>query len=188
VSDKKLSHSWTAETLAAKNKKDVETIRANAVRQNVADLIVLCDRDLECRRPISRPKAGGLVRTHAAEGFVDGYHFVCKGARGVVDDEHGRFRTGSWVVAVSNVERSLKFGAYVALHESRLERSYRQGKLVGYRLAPRDMLSDEDGEVQTKEGIEFLVEETAQPYSWVGEAAGEKGYKWSSSPSNGGDV
>lgn len=47
------------------------------------------------------------------------------------------------------------------------------------------MLVDEnDGETKTEEGIEFLVEETAQPYSWVGEATGEKGYKWSKISTN----
>jgi hypothetical protein len=42
------------------------------------------------------------------------------------------------------------------------------------------MLADENGgETKIEEGIELLVEETTQPYSWVGEATGEKGYKWS---------
>jgi hypothetical protein len=57
------------------------------------------------------------------------------------------------------------------------------------------MLADENsGETKIEQGIEFLVQETAQPYSWVGEATGEKGYKWSkissaaSTPDEGGNV
>lgn len=48
------------------------------------------------------------------------------------------------------------------------------------------MLADENGgETKIEEGIEFLIEETAQSYSWVGEATGEKGYKWSKIASRG---
>lgn len=35
------------------------------------------------------------------------------------------------------------------------------------------------------EGIEFLVQETGQPYEWVGAGAGEKGYEWSKRSSRG---
>jgi hypothetical protein len=99
----------------------------------------------------------------------------------VTEDSAGKFRTGSWVVAENNVQKSLKYGAYIALHESKPEASYRQGRLLGYRRTIRDMLADENGgETKTEEGIEFLVEDTGQSYLWIGEATGEKGYKWSS--------
>lgn len=76
------------------------------------------------------------------------------------------------MVAEGNVKRSIEIGAYLALHETKAEPSYRQGKIVDYRRGTRDMV-DKDNE-----GIEFLVEETANPLDWQGGGSGEKGYKW----------
>jgi hypothetical protein len=180
VSEKKALHYWSLEKLALKSKADVETIRKHALNKNVPDLVVMCDLDLEKRKALAKPRGLTSTSPHSSDEFVEGYHFVCKRARGVTEDSAGKFRTGSWVVAESNVQKSLTQGAYVALHESRPEISYRQGKLLGYRRAIRDMLAGENGgETKIEEGIEFLVEETARSYSWVGEATGEKGYKWS---------
>ena len=174
-------HQWTPEKLAAKSKKEIEVIRENALKKGVSDLVEMCDLDLEAKKPVSKPRATTTSSAHSSDAFVEGYHFVCKNARGVAEDVAGKFRTGSWVVAESNVQKSLRYGAYIALHESKPDASYRQGKLIGYRRTIRDMLADENGgETKIEEGIEFLVEETAQSYSWVGEATGEKGYKWSS--------
>lgn len=173
-------HSWTPEKLATKSKKEIEVIRENAVKKGVSDLVEMCDLDLDKRRPPAKPRSLASSSARSSDEFVEGYHFVCKNARGVAEDIAGRFRTGSWVVAESNVQKSLKYGAYIALHESRPDTSYRQGKLLGYSRTIRDMLADENGgETKIEEGIEFLVEETMQPYSWVGDATGEKGYKWS---------
>lgn len=178
-------HNWTLEKLALKSKAEVETIRQHALKKNVPDLVEICDLDLEGRKPSAKPRSSTANSAHSNDEFVEGYHFVCKNARGVTEDTPGRFRTGSWVVAESNVQKSLTHGAYIALHESRPDASYRQGKLLGYRRTIRDMLVDENnGETKTEEGIEFLVEETTQPYSWVGEATGEKGYKWSKISTN----
>lgn len=186
MSDNKPPHLWTPEKLAAKEKKDIEVIRENAIKKGVSDLIAMCNLELEKRKPPARPRATNAGSTHSSDEFVEGYHFVCKSARGVTEDGVGKFRTGSWVVAEGNVQTSLQYGAYVALHESKPDTSYRQGKLLGYRRTIRDMLADENGgETKVEEGIEFLVEETAQSYSWVGEATGEKGYKWSKIVSNG---
>lgn len=173
-------HSWTPEKLATKSKKEIEVIRENAVKKGVSDLVDMCDLDLDKRKPAAKPRSLASNSARSSDEFVEGYHFVCKNARGVTEDIAGKFRTGSWVVAESNVQKSLKYGAYIALHESRPDTSYRQGKLLGYRRSIRDMLADENGgETKIEEGIEFLVEETMQPYSWVGDATGEKGYKWS---------
>jgi hypothetical protein len=35
-----------------------------------------------------------------------------------------------------------------------------------------------NAEVQTVEDIEFLIEATSDPYGWVGDGTGEKGYNW----------
>ena len=85
----------------------------------------------------------------------------------------GTFWSGSWVVSKQNVENSLKYGAYLALHDSKAELSYRQGKIIGYRKTSRSMVS------KNEDGIEFKVLAEEVPYEWVGAGAGEKGYKWS---------
>jgi len=78
------------------------------------------------------------------------------------------------VVAETNVLDSLQYGAYLALHEARNLPSYRQGQIIGYRLTPRDMIRKDSV------GIEFVVQETGSAYDWVGDATGEKGYRWQS--------
>jgi hypothetical protein len=166
-----LSHSWNVEKLALMTRAEVEALRANAVRLNAPDLIELCDLDLAERRPKN-------TRTHRAQAdhseidIVTGYHFVCGDNLGVKDVGDGRFWSGSWVVAEDNVRKSIKYGAYLALHESKSERSYRQGKISDYRRTSRGMVS------KMEDGIEFFVQATNESYDWVGAGAGEKGYRW----------
>ena len=50
---------------------------------------------------------------------------------------------------------------------------------MDYKLTERNMLREGETKPQTRMGIEFLVEATDEPYDWVGDATGEKGYKWS---------
>jgi len=177
-------HSWTPEKLAAKNKKEVEVIRENALKKGVSDLVGMCDLDLEARKPTPKLRTTSTGSSHSSDEFVEGYHFVCQRDRGVTDHSQGQFWTGSWVVAEDNVQKSLKYNSYVALHESKSDLSYRQGRILDYRRSPRDMLADRnEGETKIDEGIEFLVQEEATPYPWHGGGAGEKGYKWSQTSS-----
>jgi hypothetical protein len=174
------SHNYTPEKLALESRENVETIRKNAARLGAIDLVKMCDSDLQAR---PSPKSKQNRKTHpklSDADVVTGYHFVCGRDRGVSQIGNGQFWSGSWVVAEINVKNSLKYGAYLALHESKLETSYRQGQILNYRRSPRDMLhSDKPGQqAKTEEGIEFLVQETNEPYVWVGESTGEKGYRW----------
>lgn len=168
---KTFTHAFTPEKLKELDRNKLLTIKENAERKGVSELIQMCDEELASRAPkreLKHRSAAGHT-----DGVVVGYHFVCSQGRGVTEDKAGRFRSGSWVVAEANVIESLKYGAYLALHENKNEQSYRQGQIVGYRHTPRDMVDKENM------GIEFLVEETGFPYQWVGEGAGEKGYNWS---------
>jgi hypothetical protein len=176
---KPYTHSWTPEKLAAQDRKTVDALRKNAVRLGAHDLIEMCDVDLEARTPKKEKRTlGGRPR---AEGdVVTGYHFVCQRDRGVTPGGENQFWSGSWVVAEANVRASMKFGAYLALHETKSQLSYRQGQILGYRCSPRDMLSEIEEGGKIEEGIEFLVQETSEPYAWVGAGAGEKGYRWAS--------
>lgn len=177
-------HPWTPEKLAAKSKKEVEVIRENAVKKGVSDLVEMCDVDLAARKPTAKPRPVSTGSAHSSDEFVEGYHFVCQRDRGVTDHGPGQFWTGSWVVAESNVQKSLKYNSYLALHESKSDLSYRQGRVLDYRRSARDMLADRnEGETKTEEGIEFLIQEEATPYPWHGGGSGEKGYKWSQTSS-----
>ena len=171
---KQYTHTYTPERLKELDKPKIETIRSNAQRLGADDLVAMCDVELNARKPISRRAAKVPSSRHSADTVV-GYHFVCGRDLGVTDLGDGRFWSGSWVVAEGNVDASVRVGAYLALHEAKAEHSYRQGKIVGYRKSPRDMVA------KRNEGIEFLVEATAQPIDWIGDGAGEKGYKWARS-------
>jgi hypothetical protein len=172
---------WNPDKLALQDRKSVETIRERALKLGASDLVDMCDRDIAARIPArikaSRPNQAGRSRS---SGTVTGYHFVCARGRGVTDIGEGRFWSGSWVVAENNARNSAQRSVYLALHESKAEPSYRQGKIVDYRRSPRDMVSDDEtGDApKTEKGIEFLVEETSKAYEWVGDGAGEKGYRW----------
>jgi hypothetical protein len=175
---KTYTHSYTPEKLALESRKALETIRNNAVRLGANDLIELCDSELNARVPQKDKRAPRTQALHSEADVVTGYHFVCQRDRGVTAVGNDRFWSGSWVVAEVNVRASIKYGAYLALHETKSDLSYRQGQIIDYRRSPRDMLSPADEGGKTEEGIEFLVQETSEPYAWVGAGAGEKGYRW----------
>ena len=172
------SHSWTPEKLGLESRKRLETIRKNAVRLGASDLVELCDNELKSRRPQKEKRNQHAQSQHSETDFVIEYHFVCARDRGVTETKDGRFWSGSWVVAESNVRNSLKYGAYLALHESRSNPSYRQGQILNYRRSTRDMFSKSEQGLKVEEGIEFLVQRTNEPYAWVGTGSGEKGYRW----------
>ncbi|MBM3527489.1 MAG: hypothetical protein FJX62_05320 [Alphaproteobacteria bacterium] len=155
-------------------------MRKNAVRLGATDLVTMCDEHLQSRTPVQKKPTQDTHSEHSATDVVTGYHFVCARDRGVSPAEPGHFWSGSWVVAEGNVRNSLKYDAYLALHESKTAPSYRQGKIVRYRRSARDMLPAEapGAASRREEGIEFLVRETNEPYAWVGGGAGEKGYRW----------
>lgn len=180
MTKKPLSHSWTAEKLALQDRKAVELIKSRALGHRISDLVALCDQDLASRPSPQKKRVSVKQSSHSATDVVIGYHFVCEQGRGVTEIGEGRFWSGSWVVAESNVQKSIESGAYLALHEAKSEVSYRQGSIVEYRRSPRDMVPESDSGIppQIDEGIEFLVQETGQPYTWVGNGAGEKGYRW----------
>lgn len=163
-------HRFTVDQLQSWDTAKLRVLRENATRKGAEEVVALCDAELATRAP-RKPSID-----HSAgrqNGVVIGYHFVCSRDRGVIAAGPGRFWSGSWVVAEANVQQSLRFGAYLALHEAKAEPFYRQGKIVEYRTADREMID------KSNRGIEFLVEETAGSFSWVGGGSGEKGYNWS---------
>lgn len=168
---KQLTHRFTADSLQKLDKAKLENVRANAERLGATDLVDMCDAELAARKPM---RARRSATSDRYGDVVVGFHFVCGRDLGVTQIGHGQFWSGSWVVAEDRVEASMAAGGYIALHESKAEPSYRQGKIVGFRKAARDMVA------KRNEGIEFLVEATESPLTWVGDGAGEKGYNWAS--------
>jgi hypothetical protein len=57
-----------------------------------------------------------------------------------------------------------------------------QGIIIGWRVSPRQREYVEGQAVNTEYGIEFLLEQTTEPFQWVGDGAAEKGYRWQPIP------
>lgn len=164
---------WDVEALSKLDKSQLQALLANANRLNNGELAARCEQEL-LRRVPEKAKRASAKENNTEGDFVAGYHFVCAGSRGAIINDDGTFWTGSWVVARENVDKSIKFNAYVALHESKNEMSYLQGDIVEYRLRERDMVDKENV------GIEFRCRKTTKPLMWNGGGSGEKGYLWGS--------
>ncbi len=159
---------WTPEKLRDLDVRKLEALRSNAARLGDASLVASCDVELASRRPAPRSR----IIKQGAESAVVGFHFVCERDRGVTVEANGEFWSGSWVVAEKVVQDSLKTGAYLALHLSKAQKSYRQGQIIAFRIAERTMIK------KRNLGIEFRAVATDTPYDWVGDGAGEKGYNY----------
>ena len=81
------------------------------------------------------------------------------------------------MVGEDHAKRGVELNAYVALHVSKAQPSYRQGVIKDWRKVDRE---PEYGgrSVKIETGIDFLLIPTTDPYQWVGSGAGEKGYAW----------
>jgi hypothetical protein len=99
----------------------------------------------------------------SSERTVVGMHFVCRDDRNVMDDGNGVFVTGSWKVSPRHAETV----EYVALHTSRSDPSYRQGRVVAYYRHPRE-----------QDRFVLVASADDQPRDWQGDGTGEKGYLW----------
>jgi hypothetical protein len=162
---------WTIERLSEKTSDELNNVRQNAIARGNEGTVLLCDAEIARRKPPKKPSSGSHMNARPVRGF----HFVCRAEKGVVYNGDGTFWSGSWVVAKQQAERSEKINAYVALHEKQSEQSYLQGIIKDWRPAPRErQYSDE--EVQTDEGIEFLLEPISAPLPWRGEGTVERSY------------
>lgn len=175
---------WSAERLRAMETPQLKQLLANAQKRDASALAALCEEVLSERSPAARSSissgrtASGAARPsggkRSGSDVVREFHFVCENDRGVTTDGEGFFWTGSWIVSEDEVIKAMEAGAKVALHESRTEMSYRQGKILDYRKTARDMVK------KRNIGIEFLVAADDVPLAWFGDGTGEKGYRWAS--------
>ena len=154
---------------------DLHALRSNADKANAADVVAACDAELAIRIPPRRAAQKDAPKLRFTD-YVAGYHFVCARDRGVQLESDGTFWTGSWIVSNQEVEKNLRYGASVALHENKAELSYRQGQLLDRRPMDRGMIN------KTSLGLALRVRPTENPLFWAGAGAGEKGYRWAPLP------
>ena len=89
-------------------------------------------------------------------------HFVCRDHLNVRDIEAGAFVSGYWKVS-ADVALSAEF---LALHRSKNESSYRQGRIIA-----RELVDYESGQRYV-----FTVQSSPEVLEWEGNGTGEKGY------------
>jgi hypothetical protein len=148
-----------SDRLSAKPLDELNDIREHAAARRDSELVILCDKEIARREP---PK------------IVKGIHLRCDQGRNVKQNADGTFSSGSWVVAKEHAELGERIGAYVALHAKHSEPSYLQGIIKDWQIVPREPLPGE--EIETKEGVEFLLEPIATALPWRGRGTWEKSY------------
>ena len=151
---------WTYEEIAKMESLQIRNLLDNASQRNRPDIVELCERALE-----SRIRAGRTAMQ------VREFHFVCRDGEGVRDNGDGTFQSGDWVVSEVHCEPARRYGALLALHETKDEPSYRQGVIVGWE----PIVKSEYGDTQR---VRFTVKSIDTPLEWVGGGSGEKGYAW----------
>ncbi len=165
---------WDKETISKLKTEEIENLRQNAEKRSNAILIDLCNEVLAARKPSRKHKnAKSSSATYVAE-----FHFVCQGGLGVTRNSDGTIWTGTWVVAREHADLAVRLGSLVALHESKLEKSYIQGIVKDWKLSPREEKYSGEAATQIKEGIDFLIQPTNDSVGWIGDGSGEKGYAW----------
>ena len=168
---------WDRERISKLSNKELQNLRNNALNLGNSSVVEFCEFELALRVE-TKGKKSRRSETHAStplSGPVAGFHFVCANETGVTRNSDGSFWTGTWVVDEKRAVQGLKIGAYVALHRTKTEPSYMQGRMMGWRKSPREK-SYGDQEAKTRFGIDFLVNPTTTSYEWNGDGAGEKGY------------
>ena len=172
---------WTPETLAAKSDVEIKTVRENAAKKEAHDVVALCDSELAKRATTRHPRNQKAKKTPRNDDTVVGYHFVCRPEeKGVSRNEDGTAWSGTWVVSSENAERSLRAGAYVALHLSHAQPSYLKGTIKAWRRSKREDEYAEGQEVKTPFGTDFLLELAGDQVEWQDKGTVERSYVYAS--------
>jgi hypothetical protein len=172
---------FTPDQIAKWTKEEIKRVRERALKQTANDLVVLCDAELEKRKPPKKPKSE-QTRIGRAGQYVSELHFICPEESEVERNSSGLMTTGTWVVDEAHAEAAVKYGSLVALHTTRAEPSYLQGKIKGWKKQARQPRNADGQLVSNSEGIEFQFEPTNDRLPWKGGGAGEKGYAWAPIP------
>lgn len=172
---------WNLERVNGLTTAQVKALRENGLRRNENQIVAICDEVLRSRKPAKPPRASRIAEVRDNQ-YVSEFHFVCPGELGVIKNTDGTVWSGTWVVADEHAITAEKYGAIVALHPTKAEPSYIQGRVVGWRRSEREKKYSGEVEAKTPTGIDFLIEPTMDQLQWRGEGSGEKGYAWSELP------
>ena len=172
---------WTSETIAAKSESEIKSLRENAMKKGAHDVVMLCDAELSRRAPVKKKAAVNGNKKDRRNDPVVGYHLVCRPEeKGVTRNADGTLWSGTWVVSELQAEKSLKVGAYVALHLNHAEPSYLQGTMKAWRRSKREKEYADGQEVKTQMGTDFLLEITDNRLDWRGHGTVERSYVYAS--------
>ena len=175
---------WTAEKIAQlKTVEEVKSLRDNAAKRRIVNVVNLCEADLRLRKPpqVRQARLEGIGEIRTGQ-YVSEFHFVCPNESEVKNDHSGFIRSGTWVVAEANAAAAVKYGSLIALHVTKAEPSYLQGKIKNWIKQARDSKNAEGELVKNEFGIEFQFEPTSDALPWRGDGSGEKGYAWALIP------
>lgn len=113
----------------AVNDPDVLRSQLDSCAGDPASVVrTLVDLERTTQAPGAKPTNASAPDT---TGPVIGIHVVCRNNKGVTELEGGRFETRAWRVS----EDSARSATYIALHQRKIEHSYRQGRIVEARRA-----------------------------------------------------
>lgn len=152
---------WTVEKLASLDAAQLDRVKKNATAKAETNLANLC-AELQRKRRTST-----ATRASAA---VVGFHFVCKNDYEVEIEPDGTFWSGVWAIDEAHCEPAIKLNGYVALHDTKLTPSYRQGQIIDWRRDKRSKGSKDFG-------VSFKLRPLPEPIQWHGQGSGEKGYR-----------
>lgn len=153
---------WTTEKVREYDNDGVRNLRNNALAHGEEEIAALCDEVLLERK---------VIKTKPKRHIVE-LHYICHNNLNVTEADNGRVRSGNWILAKEHCDLVVKNGVMLALYRNKKEKSFLQGKIVDWDPAP-----EEPGQHRAK----FTIEPTPEALEWVGEATGERGYKWSDS-------
>lgn len=151
---------WTLERIREHDNTGVTNLRNNALARGDEVVAARCDEVLFERKAIKKKPKRHIVELH----------YICSDGLNLVDLGDGTFRSGNWVLAKEHCNPVAVNGAILALYKSKKDKSFFQGKIIDWEPAP-----EESGLHRAK----FVVQPTSEQLEWVGEATGERGYKWS---------
>ena len=104
---------------------------------------------------------------------VAGMHVITRDSLNTRHNPDGTFWSGAWQVDHKHAAAAVKKGSYLALHQTKSECSFLQGKVIGW-----DVQTPDGDENIVAPCVRFLVQPSGEGLNWVGSGTGEKGYLW----------
>lgn len=155
---------WTAVKIASLSDDQVSNLRLNAADRQATEVVGLCTFKLDSREVSRKPIPGRCVA---------GMHVITRDSLNTRHNPDGTFWSGAWQVDHKHAAAAVKKGSYLALHQTKSECSFLQGKVIGW-----DVQTPDGDENIVAPCVRFLVQPSGEGLNWVGSGTGEKGYLW----------